>query len=87
VKVNTRPGKDGKWYPVTRKPADLARIRGLVHSLHCQQGLSRHKIQKRLLMCHGIRRSIGAISQDLSRFECDKCAPAPVVRSQAFAWR
>jgi len=85
--VDTRPGKDGKWYPVTRKPADLARIIGLEHALHCKEGLSRHKLQKRLLMRHGIRRSLGAISQDLARYECDKCAPAPVVRPQAFAWR
>lgn len=85
--MDTRPGKDGKLYPVTRDRAELARIIGLVHTLHCQEGLSRHKLQKRLLFRHGIRRSIGAISQDLSRFECDQCAPAPVVRPKAFAWR
>jgi hypothetical protein len=87
VKVNTRPGRDGKWYPATRRPADLARIIGLEHALHCKEGLSRRKLQKRLAMRHGIRRSLGAISQDLSRYECDKCAVKPDVRPQAFAWR
>jgi hypothetical protein len=85
--VSTRPGRDGKLYPVSRDRAELARIIGLEHALHCGEGLSRHKLQKRLLFRHGIRRSIGAISQDLARFECDKCAPAPVVLPQAFAWR
>jgi len=85
--VNSKPGKDGKWYPATRKPADLDRIRGLVHSLHCKEGLSRRKTQKRLLFRHGIRRSIGAISQDLSRYECPECAVRPAEPPRAFAWR
>ena len=87
MKVNTRPGKDGKAYPATRDRAELARIIGIEHALHCGEGLSRHKLQKRLAMRHGIRRSIGAISQDLARYECDKCAAKPDVRPQAFAWR
>jgi hypothetical protein len=84
--VNTRRGADGKTYPVTRDRAELARTRGLVHALHCQEGLSRHAIQKRLLIRHGIRRSLGAVSQDLSRYECPECAPAPVVRPAVLSW-
>jgi len=87
VKVNTRPGRDGKWYPATRRPADLARIRALVHALACSEGLSRRKTQTRLAMRHGIKRSLGSISQDLSRFECDKCQVRPAPAPRVFAWR
>jgi hypothetical protein len=87
VKVNTRPGRDGKWYPVSRDRAELNKIIGIEHTLHCQEGLSRHKLQKRLLARYGIKRSIGAISQDLARYECSKCAPAPAVRPAVIAWR
>jgi hypothetical protein len=85
--VDTRPGRDGKWYPISRKPAELARIIGLEHALHCQEGLSRRKTQKRLLFRHGIRRSLGAISGDLARYECPECAVRPAEPPRAFAWR
>jgi hypothetical protein len=85
--VLSRRGRDGKTYPATRKPAELARIIGLEHALHCKEGLSRHKLQKRLLFRYGIRRSLGAISQDLSRYECPECAVRPAEPPRAFAWR
>ena len=85
--MNTRRGRDGKLYPTARDRAELARIIGLEHTLHCRKGLSRHVIQRRLLALHGIRRSIGAISQDLSRYECDRCAVRPAERPAVVVWR
>jgi hypothetical protein len=90
--VNTRRGRDGKVYPVTRDPAELARLVGVEHALACKEGLSRRQVQRRLLYRHGIRRSVGAISQDLRKFECPQCSaesePASVpARPEVFAWR
>jgi hypothetical protein len=92
VNVKTMRGRDGKVYPVTRDRAELARIIGLEHALACREGLSRPMTQRRLLMRYGIRRSIGAISQDLRKFECPQCSaepePAsPPARPEVFAWR
>lgn len=89
--MNTRRGRDGKTYPATRKPDDLARLVGIEHALACREGLSRRQVQRRMLFRHGIRRSLGAISQDLSRYECDKCAarpaPVPAERPAVISWR
>ena len=85
-------GADGKVYLARRVPAELARTRAIVHRLACGEGLSRREIQRRLFDLH-VKRSVGSISQDLSRFECDRCAvaPKPAARpagpAEAYSWR
>lgn len=86
-------GSDGKLYLARRSPAQLARTRALVHQLACQEGLSRREVRKRLVD-FGIWRSVGSISQDLSRYECDRCATTPAAPAsassaspEAYAWR
>ena len=87
--MNVTQGHDGKLYPATRKRDDLTRIIGLEHRLACREGLSRRQVQTRLFYRHGVRRSVGAISQDLARFECDDCAASPApppARPEVYEW-
>lgn len=87
--MNTTRARNGKIYPATRDRDELARIIGLEHTFACQLGLSHRKVQRRLLYAHGIRRSLGSISQDLSRFECDACEVKPErvpVAPEVIAW-
>ena len=88
--MNITTGRDGKLYMAWRSPAQLARIRALEHQLHCVQGLSVREVRKALFDRH-VMRSVGSISQDLARFECDRCAttpaePASQARPEAHAW-
>jgi hypothetical protein len=87
--------KNGRLYPSSRSSQELARIRVLVHELRCGEGLSLRQVRKRL-MDHHVWRSLGSISADLSRFECDLCAtspaapepaPGPAVAPEVTAWR
>ncbi len=75
---NLTAGRDGKMYMAWRDPADRIRVIGLVHRLACSEGLSRRQVQRRLFDFH-VRRSVGTISQYLSRYECDQCAKRPEV--------
>jgi hypothetical protein len=74
-------GTDSKLYPARQLPeAELARIRGLEHALHCRDGLSVRSVQRVLAESYAVRRSTGAISQDLTRFSCQlpRCPSIPV---------
>ena len=53
--------------------AQLERVRGLVHDLACGSQLSVRATQRELERVYGIRRSIGSIQADLSRFSCSRC--------------
>ena len=72
-------GKDGKLYPVQpRDDAGLRRIRGLVHAMHCRDGLT-VRGTKDALLAYGVRRSVGAIHDDLHRWSCGlpRCPSVP----------
>ena len=79
VVIEVRRGRDGKLYP-PRMPTPLAereqQARTLAHQLHCGQGLSFRAVQAALRGQHGIRRSLGQVYNDLTRFECPRCADA-----------
>jgi hypothetical protein len=72
-------GKDGKLYrPSQLSEPELRRVRGLAHALVHRDGLSVRAAQRVMLESYGVRRSIGAISQDLTRWSCgDKCPTPP----------
>lgn len=87
--------RDGKLYPPRqRSAAEVARLRDTEHHLHCRLGLSIRAVQAALLT-EDIRRSIGMIHLDLTRFECPRCwtapkpppPPDPRQKAQVFAWR
>jgi hypothetical protein len=88
-------GRNGGLYPGWRRsPDELARVRALVHQLHCQQGLSIRQVRRALMDFH-VLRSVGSIQADLSNFECDLCAATPAApepaasqgRPEAYAWQ
>lgn len=65
---------DGHLYPAEPlTEAEHDRIRGLAHSLR-HRGMSYRQVQRALFDQHGIRRSIGSVYADLTRFECDRCS-------------
>jgi hypothetical protein len=73
-------GLDGRLYPARQLPAgELARIRRLEHALHCRDGLSIRATRQSLSESYGIRRSVGSISQDLTRWSCGlpRCLSVP----------
>ena len=74
--IEVRRGRDGKLYP-PRMPTPLAereRARTLAHQLICGRKLSYRAAQAALRDEFGIRRSLGQVYADLTRFECDRCA-------------
>jgi hypothetical protein len=89
--LNITISRNGKLYPARRDPADLARTRAIVHQLAHAEGLSIRQIRRRLVD-HHVLRSIGSISADLAKFECDACAASPApsasqARPEVTAWR
>jgi hypothetical protein len=78
VVIEVRRGRDGKHYPMRMPtpPDERERARTLAHRLHCADGLSFRQVQRALADQHGIRRSLGQLHADLTRFECDRCADA-----------
>jgi hypothetical protein len=76
--------RDGKRYPL--KPPDhqqLNRIRWLEHNLVCRDGLTLRAAQKVMLEQYMVRRSLGAIHNDIQRFECPACEDQPAGRLPA----
>ena len=74
--MTVRTGRDGKSYPAARlTPEQRDRAADAAHYLVCGQGLSIRAAQQAMAGRYGIRRSRGAIAADLTRFECDACAP------------
>ena len=75
--VETVRGRDSKLYPaeLPRSRDELNRLRWWAHQLHCERGLTIKAAQAAMLAA-GTRRSVGAICQDLRRFECPACAGA-----------
>ena len=68
-------GKDGKRYPVARRePADRKRLATLTHHMRCDRRLSWALVQETLAAEFGVRRSVGAIANDLRGFRCPLCA-------------
>jgi hypothetical protein len=64
-------GTDSKLYPARQlAEAELRRIRGLAHALHCRDGLSIRGVQQVLAESYAVRRSVGVIYRDLIRFTC-----------------
>lgn len=86
---------NGYLYPSRQlTEAEHQRLVDLVHHLACGKGMSIQQVRKHLVD-YGIWRSVGAISQYLSRFECDRCAssvpvsaaaPATSTRPEVFSW-
>jgi len=75
VVVEVRRGRDGKLYPprMPLPPEELARVRSLAHKLRCAGDLSIRGVQKAMLEEHGVRRSVGQVWNDLTRYECERC--------------
>jgi hypothetical protein len=69
-------GRDGKRYPagLPRPPGEIVRIRWLEHRLAHRDGRSVSQVQTILLSQYGIRRSRGAIHNDLAGFSCPDCS-------------
>jgi len=69
-------GRNGRLWPAGRpRPrSELNRLRWLAHELVCERGLTIRAAQRAMLDEHGVRRSVGAICQDVRRFECPACA-------------
>ncbi len=85
VVVETVRGKDSKRYPASlpRPREELNRLRWLAHHLVCRDGNSIRQAQAIMLASYGVRRSLGALHNDLHRFECPQCAaPEPPVAPQ-----
>jgi hypothetical protein len=84
--VVVRQYRDGRRYPaepLTREQRN--RLRWLAHNLHCRDGQTIRQVQATMLESYAVRRSIGAIHGDLTRFECPHCAeppPGPQPQSQ-----
>jgi hypothetical protein len=76
----TRPGKDGKRYPVSHEHggtlplAERAEVIRLTHHYRCVLGLQYRDIVAALAEQDGIRRSIGSVYHDVQQFECPDCA-------------
>jgi hypothetical protein len=69
---------DNKLYPAQPLSREQRnRIRWLIHDLHCRGGLTVRAAQRVMLEQHGVRRSLGALSRDLTAFECKLCADPP----------
>jgi hypothetical protein len=76
VVIETVRGKDSKRYPVglPRPEAELGRLRAMVHHLVCRDGNSIRAAQAIMLASYGVRRSLGALHNDLRRYQCQRCA-------------
>lgn len=69
-----RTGRDGRRYRATQPaPEERVRARRLVHQLVCAGGLSIRAAQAQMAEEHGVRRSRGALWEDLAYFECPRC--------------
>jgi hypothetical protein len=79
VVVEVTRGRDGKRYPAggQLQREQLNRLRWLAHNLIHRDGMSIRQAQATMLESYGVRRSVGAICQDLHRFECPLCAGQP----------
>lgn len=72
-------GKDGKSYPGRNlKGKALDHFRGLVHGLHCRDGLSVRKTLAVLAQEFGVRRSPGWAAGILRDFTCPDCSGNPI---------
>lgn len=91
-----RVASDGRLYPPSwphMPPAERQRLRDIEHDYHCRQGLSIRQTQAAMAR-EGIRRSVGQLHQDLTRFECSHCStaprpappPDPAQRARPVAW-
>ncbi|MFZ4894653.1 hypothetical protein ACL9RL_09400 [Plantibacter sp. Mn2098] len=70
-------GLDGKVYPTRpRKPNEMAAVAGLSHRLS-HEGLSTRQIVAALEERHGIRRSVGSVNGDLTKWRCGDCSGEP----------
>ena len=70
-------GRDGKTYPAWRlSRADRVRAIRLAHSLCHGDRLSVRAAQEQTARS-GVRRSRGAIANDLARFTCEVCKDWP----------
>jgi hypothetical protein len=75
VSIETERRADGKLYPVRcLTPAERAGTRVLAHRLHCRDRLTVRAAQRIMAAGYGLRRSLGAISKDLTGWECPLCA-------------
>lgn len=69
-----RTGRDGKRYRATRPaPEERIRARRLAHRLCCELGLSIRAAQARMAEEYDVRRSRGALWEDLTYYECPSC--------------
>jgi hypothetical protein len=76
--VEVTRGVNGKLWPARRLTHEqLNQRRWLAHNLVHRDHLSIRAAQRLMRDSHGIRRSIGAIHNDLARFECPACAGRP----------
>jgi hypothetical protein len=70
-----RTGRDGRHYRATRPaPEERVRARRLAHQLVCERGLSIRAAQALMDEEHGVRRSRGAIWEDVAFYECPSCS-------------
>jgi hypothetical protein len=69
-------GKNGRLWPadLPRPPEELLRLRKLEHALCCRDGLAMRAAQALMLSDYAVRRSLGAICNDLRLYECPRCA-------------
>jgi hypothetical protein len=74
--IETVRGRDSKRYPagLPRPREELNRLRWMAHHLVCRDGNSIRAAQAIMLASYGVRRSLGALHNDLRRFECPHCA-------------
>lgn len=71
-------GLDGKSYPSNPLPSDdLDFVRGRVHYLHHDEGLSVRQIVARLEDDNNVKRSVGSVSAYLTRWLCAECSGVP----------
>ena len=70
-----KTGRDGRRYRASApSPAERARARRLAHKLVCELGLSIRAAQALMAAEHGVRRSRGAVWEDVAYYECPACA-------------
>jgi hypothetical protein len=75
--------RDSKLYPVggSLPLPERARAIQLAHRARCRDQLSYRQVIK-VLADAGIRRSLGQVHNDITRYACERCDPAATA-----AWR